>query len=121
MCFICGDAYLLNVKFARPKPKNKFAICVCKEKPLFFLISSEPRRKFNANSQIKLLPIDLPFLSYPSYLNTSEVVTCILPHTCRIIKEFGPIPSDLKQKIKSVVHESETLPQRFINIIIERL
>jgi len=120
MSFICGNAYLIKFRFTRP-PKEKYAICVCEEKPLFFFISSKPRTRFVSDSQLKVSPTDLPFLRKDSYVNTAEVVTCVIPHTCSIIKDFGSVPEHIRQQIKTLVRESETLPKRFIDIIIRKL
>jgi len=60
MPFICGNAYLLKCYFTQPKPKNKYAVCVCEEKPLFFL------EKGNATAVI------LPIESYKKILAILE-------------------------------------------------
>ncbi len=121
MSFICGNAYLINFRFTKPRPKEKYAICVCEEKPLFFFISSNPRTRFEPASQLKVSPRDLSFLRKNSYVNTAEVVTCVIPHTCNIIKDFGSVPEQIRQQIKILVRESETLPKRFIDLIISKL
>ena len=72
-------------------------------------------------SQLQVSPADLSFLKKKSYVNTAEVVTCVIPHTCNIIKNFGYIPEHIKKQIKLLVLESETLPERFIDIIISKL
>lgn len=121
MSFTCGNAYLIKFQFTKPIPKEKYAICVCAEKPLFFFISSNPRTRFVSASQLKVTAADLSFLRKNSYINTAEVVTCVIPHTCTVIKNFGSIPEHIKQQIKTFTHESETLPQRFIDIITSKL
>jgi hypothetical protein len=121
MPFICGNAYLLKCHFTKPHPKEKYAICVSKEKPLFFLISSNPRTRFNTTSQLRITPSDLSFLSQESYINTAEVITCVIPHTCNILRDYGPVPDHIKQQIKSLIRNSDTLPKRFIDIIISKL
>jgi hypothetical protein len=121
MSFTCGNAYLIKFRFTRPRPKEKYAICVCEEKPLFFFISSNPRTRFLADSQLKVSQTDLPFLRKNSYVNTAEAVTCVVPHTCNIIKDFGSIPDHIKERIKMLVRKSDTLPERFISIIINGL
>ena len=122
MSFICGNAYLIDCQFTKP-PKKKYAVCVCDydKKPLLFFINSSPRTRFAPSSQLKIFPIDLAFLRKESYINTADVITCDIPYTCDIIKNFGPVPDHVKQKIKKIVHESETLPNRFIKIIISML
>lgn len=121
MSFTCGNSYLIKFRFTRPKPKEKYAICVCEEKPLFFFISSNPRTRFLPDTQLKVSPKDLPFLREESYVNTAEVVTCVVPHTCHIIRDFGSIPENVKQQIKKIARNSETLPERFIDIITSKL
>ena len=121
MPFICGNAYLLKCNFTKPHPKEKYAICVGKEKPLFFLVSSNPRTRFNTTSQLQVTPSDFSFLSQESYINTAEVITCVIPYTCNILKEYGPVPDQIKKQIKSIVRNSDTLPPRFIDIIISKL
>jgi len=121
MSFKSGNAYLMKFRFTRPHPKEKYAICVCEEKPLFFFISSNPRTRFQKDSQLKVSPNDLPFLRKNSFVNTAEVVTCVIPHTFEIITDFGSIPNHIKQQIKMIVQESEALSERFIEIIIRKL
>lgn len=121
MPFICGNAYLLKCHFTKPYPKEKYAICVSKEKPLFFLISSNPRTRFNTISQLQVTPSDLSFLSQESYINTAEVITCVIPHSCNVLRDYGPVPDHIKQQIKSLVSNSDTLPERFIDTIISKL
>ncbi|QTA83235.1 Uncharacterized protein dnl_56300 [Desulfonema limicola] len=121
MSFTCRNAYLIKFRFTKPRPKEKYAICVCEEKPLFFFISSNPRTRFLPDSQLKVSPTDLSFLRKDSYVNTAEAVTCVIPHTCKIIKDFGTVPENIRQQIKALVRESETLPKRFIDIIIKKL
>ncbi|WP_207689041.1 hypothetical protein [Desulfonema limicola] len=88
---------------------------------MFFFISSNPRTRFLPDSQLKVSPTDLSFLRKDSYVNTAEAVTCVIPHTCKIIKDFGTVPENIRQQIKALVRESETLPKRFIDIIIKKL
>ncbi|MBT3387759.1 MAG: hypothetical protein HN417_07500 [Desulfobacula sp.] len=45
MSFTCGNAYLIKFRFTRPHRKEKYAICVCEDNPLFFFISSNPRTR----------------------------------------------------------------------------
>ena len=121
MSFACGNAYLLKCYFTQPEPKNKYALCVCEEKPLFFLISSFPRKMYSAASQLKVSPTDLPFLAHDSYINTAEAVTCIVQSTCDVLKDFGSMPTILKTRIKSTIPESDTLQKRFIDTILSKL
>lgn len=121
MSFTCGNAYRLKCYFTQPNPKEKYALCVCEEKPLFFLINSLPRRRHTANSQLKITPGELPFLAHDSYINTAEVITCVVSASCDILKDYGPISRVLKQRIKSTVLDSVTLPTRFINTISAKL
>ncbi len=119
--FKCGNAYLIECKFIRPYPKTKYAICVCEEKPLLFFISSKPRTRFLYDSQLEVSPSDLPFLKRDSYINTAEAVTCVIPHTCKIIKDLGAVSVKIRKKIKRLVGASETLPPRFIEVITNKL
>jgi hypothetical protein len=119
--FTCGHAYLIKFLFTKPRPKEKYAVCVNEEKPLFFLISSNPRTRFKPDSQLKVSRTHLPFLRKESFINTAEAVTCVVPHTCSILKDFGSIPETVKHQIKMLVRESETLPERFIDQIIKML
>lgn len=121
MSFICRNAYLLKCYFTRPNPKNKYAICVCEQKPLFFFISTNPRTRFNPDSQLHVSTSDLSFLNHDSYINTAEVVTCTLHHTCDILKDYGSIPNHIKEQIIKKVHDSNTLPQRFVDLIINKI
>lgn len=112
MSFVAGNAYLIKFRFTKPKPKEKYAVCVDGEKPLLFFISSNPRFRFLPDTQLEVSPGDLNFLKKISYINTAEAITCIIPHTCNILKDFGSVPNHVRQRIKSVVRESETLPER---------
>lgn len=118
MPFKTGEAYLVSCTYTNP-PKNKFAICVCEKKPLLFFINSNPRSQFHPDSQILVKPSDFPFLTYDSYINTADVVTCAGPPTCKVLKKFGNIPQNIRQTIKATVANSSTLPLRFIKTIIK--
>ncbi|MBF0259989.1 MAG: hypothetical protein HQK62_14375 [Desulfamplus sp.] len=121
MPFTCGNAYLIKFMFTKPAPKEKFVVCVCDIKPLFLFISSNPRTRFDINSQLKVFPVDLPFLKRASFINLAECITCVVPHNCTIVKDFGVINEVIRSQIKSRVLNSETLPQRFIDKIINNL
>ncbi len=121
MSFVCGNAYLLKCYFTQPRPKNKYALCVCEEKPLFFLISTSPRKCYNPDSQLEVTQTDLSFLAHDSYVNTGEVITCIIDSSCDVLKDYGPMPHVLRERIKSTVVKSDTLSKRFINTILSKL
>jgi hypothetical protein len=119
MPFINWGAYLLYCTYIRPKPKNKYAICVSSNgKDLFFFINTEPRKIFDPGTQLKVSPLELSFLKYDSYINTADFITCIVGTTCEVKKDFGQIPESLKEQIKIIVENSETLPPRFIQDIL---
>lgn len=119
--FVTGHAYRIWCSFIQPAAGEKFCICAHFEKPVLFFINFEPRRFFPPSSQLQVTTIDFPFLSYSSYINTADNVTCHHPLTCRILEEYGEIPQHIKDRIKAAVAESETLPQRFISIICAEL
>lgn len=119
--FLTGHAYRIWCSYLQPVPGEKFCICAHCEKPVLFFINSEPRRFFSASSQLQVTPIDFPFLSYSSYINTADNVTCHQPVTCRILEKYGEIPPHIKIRIKTAVAESETLPPRFIDKICSDL
>ena len=115
MPFINWGAYLLYCTYIKPKPKNKYAICVSShEKNLFFFINTEPRKFFDPGTQLKVSPLGLPFLKYDSYINTTDFITCTVGTTCEVKRDFGQISESLKEQIKIVVENSETLPPRFL-------
>lgn len=119
MPFTNWGAYLLHCTYIKPKPKNKYAICVsCNEKDLFFFINTEPRKIFAAETQLKVSPAELPFLSHNSYINTADFITCIIGATCEVVQDFGQIPEQLKAQIKVAVEKSDTIPPRFIRDIL---
>jgi len=120
MGFRIGQIYLLFCLYTKP-PKPKIAICVCDSKPLFFFINSEPRPYLDQSSQILVTPHELPFLDYNSYINTSEVVTCVEPITCIIKKKFSVVPKSVADKIKKTVKSSTTLAERHIKTILRNL
>ena len=120
MSFKVGVVYLISCTYTRP-PKNKFAICVQEDKPLFFFINTNPRTHSQPESQIVVAPSELPFLKYDSYINTADFVTCVVPITCEILKEFISIPSSIREKIKTAVGTSVTLSPRFIKSITKNL
>lgn len=120
MSFIHWNAYLLHCTYIRPKPKDKFAICVPSDgKNLFFFINTKPRTIVDSCTQLEVSSIELPFLKYNSYINTADFITCIVGSTCEVKKEFGLIPNQVIKKIKIAVEDSETLPSRFIQSILE--
>lgn len=120
MPFKTGEVYLINCTYINP-PKDKFAICVCEKKPLLFFINSKPRKYFHPDSQLLAKTTDFPFLKYDSYINTADIVTCVVPITCTVKKQFGNIPSNIRGEIKKAVEGSNTLPPRFIKNILKRL
>lgn len=117
---LVGHAYTLQLKYTNP-PKKKYAICVCEQKPLFLLISSKARTRYCQSSQVKVTAADLNFLRYDSFINTGEAVTIVEPVSGRVLKDHGPIPEDLKEKVIGAIAESPTLPQRFINLFTTNL
>lgn len=117
MPFLAGHAYLIFCHITIP-PKEKFVICVDTEKPLFFFINSKPRKFHSQTSQVKINSNHLAFLKYDSYIHTGEATTCVEARTCTIYKDFGDIPNSVKQMVKNAVKISDTLPQRFIDIIL---
>lgn len=120
MSFKLREVYLISCTYTSP-PKTKFAICVREEKPLLFFINSNPRKHCQPESQIPISPSDFSFLKYKSYINTADIVTCVVPITCEILKELGSIPQDTCEKIKEAVAVSYTLSPRFIKSITENL
>lgn len=120
MSFKIGYVYLISCTYTNP-PKTKFAICVREEKPLLFFINSKPRKHCQPESQILIKPSDFPFLKYNSYINTADIVTCVVPITCTVLRELGNIPQHICEKIKETVSVSYTLPPRFISSITENL
>ncbi len=111
----------MKFQFTKPNPKEKYAICVDDKKPLFFFVSSIPRTRFLRDTQLEVSPADLPFLNRISYVNTAEAITCVVPHTCKVLKDFGPVSTRIKEQIRHMVRESETLPARFVEIIWNNL
>lgn len=120
MPFRNGEAYQIRCTYINP-PKNKYAICVCAEKPLLFFINTEPRSHFHIDTQILVTPKDFHFLKHNSYINTGDIVTCIVPTTCWLLNEYGEIPQGIKEKIIGCVQKSTTLAGRHIEWIIESL
>lgn len=119
MSFIHWNTYLLYCTYIKPEPKSKFAICVpADDKDLFFYINTNPRTMFNPLTQVKITTVELPFLKYDSYVNTADIINCVVGPTCKVEKEFGQIPKIVIEKIKIAVESSETLPYRFIQSIL---
>lgn len=92
-----GDVIHAYCAFTLPSPSWKFLICVCPSTPLFFMISSEPRR-LTPDAQIKIQKKDLPFLDRDSYINTAIICTI---DTAEIKKSThkGSLPPNIKRKI----------------------
>ena len=120
MPFKTGEVYLIYCTYINP-PKNKFAICVNGKKPLLFFINSKPRKYFHPDSQVLVKTNDFSFLKYDSYINTADIVTCVVPITCTVKKQFGGISTNIRRKIKNAVEGSDTLPPRFIKDILKYL
>lgn len=74
---------------------------------------------FDPLTQVKITTVELPFLKYDSYINTADVITCVVGTTCKVEKEFGPLPIQVIAKIKQAVENSETLPVRFVQNILK--
>jgi len=118
--FTPGYAYKLKLNYTNP-PKPKYAICVCGKRPLFLLISTEPRTRYNQDSQVQVTPSELLFLTHNSFVNTGESVTMVEPVSGRLLKDYGPIPEGVKQRIIDAIAKSQTLSPRFITLFTTNL
>lgn len=108
-----GDVILVNCQLTNP-PKEKFAICVCPEKKLFFFINSQPRRL--AEAQVEIQDYELDCLSHNSHVDTSKVVTfseCELQTS----RHKGPLSNMLKLRIKRRVREHPHLAKRYADLV----
>jgi len=121
MSFVSGTAYKVHYPLMSPSPKEKYIICVSDiDKYLVFFINSERRLHHPQESQIPASPLDLPFLSTNSFINTAEITKCN-PITCRVVADYGKIPTLLLDKICTAVNSSETLALRHIDDILRCL
>lgn len=120
MSFQLGRIYLLFCNYTDPQ-KPKFAICVCDRKPLFLFINSEPRKFPDKASQVPVSPKELNFLDYESYIDTSNVLSCLEGVSCKILKNFPIVPKTVADRIKKAVRESSTLAGRHIATILRNL
>ena len=102
-------------------PERKVCNMCLWGKTFIFLYQLKSENKICISFTIKSISDRFAFSQKISYVNTAEAVTCVIPHPCNIITDFGPVPEHIKQQIKILVHESETLPKRFIDIIISKL
>jgi len=121
MSFFPGFAYKVHYPLMKPLPKEKYIICASDiNKYLVFFISSGPRPHQQEESQIIVSPSELTFLSRNSIINTAEITICN-PITCRVVADYGKIPSSLLDKICTAVDNSETLARRHIDKILKCL
>ena len=74
---------------------------------------------FDPLTQLKITTVELPFLKYDSYINTADIITCVVGPTCKVEKEFGPLPIQIITKIKEAVENSDTLPVRFVQSLLK--
>jgi len=102
-----GDVLYIFTLFAKPKPKSKFAICICNIQKLFFLINSCPRKRTpEANLLVK--PEELPCLDHDSYIDTSQFFR-YYSSEIENAKESGVLSDHLKSKIKKVAIKNRYL------------
>jgi hypothetical protein len=89
--------------FAKPKPKLKYAVCICPVARLFFLINSEPRRT-SLDAQVLIAKNDFKFLKQDSYINAATI--CVFPEKeIDLGSEIDFITIALKAEIIKVTQE----------------
>jgi hypothetical protein len=82
-----------------------------------FFINTEKRALAQPDSQILVLPAQLPFLRYPSFVNAHQENICNTV-TCCIEEDYGKAPVNLIDAIREHVPNSLTLSQRCIDSIL---
>lgn len=102
-----GDVLYIYTSVAKPRPKFKYAICVCNLQNLFFLINSDPR-KLTPEADVLVRPDELPCLDHVSYIDTSKFFK-YYPSEINNAKEKGTLPDYLKHRIKEAANGHRNL------------
>jgi len=119
MTFITGNSYTLICFFLKNhRMRSKYVICLDENRPLLFFINTNPSRLY-PETQLQVTPSELPFLTHNSFIDTSTPITCTLSKTCKIEKDHGQVPDDIKDKIRHLVRNSDQLPARHIEDILK--
>ena len=111
-----GDVLLILTRFARPKPKHKYAICVCPVNRWFLLINSEPRR-INPDAQIEITPSDLSALKHPSFIDASKIVAYSLEEI-ESASPKGSVPHVKLTEIARIVARQEYMPPKHKRAVV---
>jgi len=102
-----GDILHIYCPFIRPKPKYKYAVCVCADPNRFFFISTNPRTR-EPDAQVLIDKSKLSFLKKASYINTAQMVTFAKDLISRADNK-GALPSSIISTVRETVNESKYL------------
>lgn len=114
-----GDLFYIYSLTVLPKPKFKYAICVCDIDRLFFWINSK-RRKLRLDAQLHVTPTEIPSLKHESWVDTSRFVTYDEPE----IKDDdyrGTISNSVKNKIRQIVSLHNHLSPKQQQLVLTNL
>jgi hypothetical protein len=113
-----GDILHIFCTFIEPQ-NNKFAVCFCPEKPLFFFINTKPF-VLAMDAQILIKPEDYGFLDHDSYINTASPIT-FSQHFISGAGRRGAINANTRNAIKSIVQSHNHLSQRHVALVVNNL
>jgi len=119
MALQSGDVLYIYCVYAKPRPKNKYVICVCPQTSLFLFINTKPRR-IAQDAQVGLLKNELQCLKNDSFIDTSKLVT----FSKREIDKAEPkgfLIDPIRQRIRYAVTNHNYLPPRHKQLILENL
>ena len=113
-----GEVILVRTTLTNP-PKEKFAVCVCNARGLFFFINSEPRRR-KLDAQVLIHVHELGCLSHDSYIDTSQL-RVFRPEEMATAQMKGNISVSIRQRVKASVLNHGHLPPGHKAIIEQNL
>lgn len=115
-----GHVYVLHTALARPKAKDKIALCICASSNLFFWINTKARP--DGIGQFPLQPSDHPALTHNCFLDLTRLTT-FPPWELSEAQERPCISKALAARLVAHLRASppKTLPQQHIDLAIANL
>ena len=110
-----------NCSHARPNPKDKFVVIVCRaSKCMGFLVNTEIRpfilkRPELLKAQVKIKVSDYSFLDYNSYIDCKDLYDF---EDRDLLNRRAPVNIVTKAEIRKVISDSNTIESRYQKLIL---
>jgi hypothetical protein len=119
-----GDVVLVYLRFIH-RPDNKFLVCVDFGEDLYFSINSDPYL-FAPEAQVLVTPQELSCLAHDSFIDTSKFLRVYKHDIDKALQTpgcgpRGRLPTDLLDRIREVVKNSDYLSPKHIEIVLRNL